>query len=203
MIMRVEPIAAALDAIAAARGPSHRILLTPRGRRFDQAARARAGGARRASRWSAGATRASTNASRSLVDDQICIGDFVLAGGELAAAVVLEATARLVPGRARLRPVRGRRVVLGRAPRIPAVDASRRLERARRSPPVLLSGDHEAIARWRRRRVAAADPGAASRPARGPPAHRRGTAAAGGEPSEPDRPDAAIPRPLDSRPRAV
>ncbi len=37
MIMRVEPIAAALDAIAAARGPSHRILLTPRGRRFDQA----------------------------------------------------------------------------------------------------------------------------------------------------------------------
>ena len=38
MIMRVEPIAAALDAIAAARGPSHRILLTPRGRRFDQAA---------------------------------------------------------------------------------------------------------------------------------------------------------------------
>ena len=37
MVMRVEPIAAALDAIAAARGPSHRILLTPRGRRFDQA----------------------------------------------------------------------------------------------------------------------------------------------------------------------
>src|SRR5215467_2669622 len=36
MIMRVEPIAAALDAVAAARGPSHRILLTPRGRRFDQ-----------------------------------------------------------------------------------------------------------------------------------------------------------------------
>src|SRR3954466_10136437 len=37
MIMRVEPIAAALDAIATARGPSHRVLLTPRGRRFDQA----------------------------------------------------------------------------------------------------------------------------------------------------------------------
>ena len=34
----------------------------------------------------------------SLVDEQLCIGDFVLAGGELAAAVVLEATARLVPG---------------------------------------------------------------------------------------------------------
>jgi tRNA (guanine37-N1)-methyltransferase len=37
MVMRVEPIAAALDAIAAARGPSHRILLTPRGHLFDQA----------------------------------------------------------------------------------------------------------------------------------------------------------------------
>src|SRR5687768_18231148 len=37
MVMRVEPIATALEAIAAARGPSHRILLTPRGRLFDQA----------------------------------------------------------------------------------------------------------------------------------------------------------------------
>src|SRR5947207_1263560 len=36
MIMRVEPIAAAIAAIEAARGPSHRILVTPQGRRFDQ-----------------------------------------------------------------------------------------------------------------------------------------------------------------------
>src|SRR5205085_8114533 len=45
MIMRVEPIAAALDAIEAARGPSHRILMTPQGRVLDQGA-ARAPAAR-------------------------------------------------------------------------------------------------------------------------------------------------------------
>ena len=61
MIMRVEPIAAAIDALEAARGPSHRILLTPQGRPFDQR-RARDSFRCRGSRWSAGATRASTSA---------------------------------------------------------------------------------------------------------------------------------------------
>ena len=84
------------------------------------------------------------------VDEQLSIGDFVLAGGELAAAVVIEAVARLVPG------------VLGcglsaRTNRSRAAASSTRSGRARPtgratpSPPVLLSGDHAAIARWRRR----------------------------------------------------
>ena len=84
------------------------------------------------------------------MDAELCIGDFVLAGGELAAAVVLEATARLVPG------------VLGCG--LSAGDESfsgGRLEYPQWTrpaewnglgvPPVLLSGDHAAIARWRRR----------------------------------------------------
>ena len=127
----------------------------------------------RASRWSAGATRAIDERVRSLVDDQLCIGDFVLAGGELAAAVVLEATARLVPGRARLRAVRRRRVVLGRPPRVPAVDPPRRVAGpggARGAARRATTGDR-ALAPARRR---CAD--RAPRPdlARGPPAHRRG-----------------------------
>jgi len=82
--------------------------------------------------------------------EELSIGDFVLAGGELAAAVVLEATARLVPG------------VLGCG--LSAGDESfstGRLEypqwtrpadfQGQAVPPVLLSGDHAAIARWRRR----------------------------------------------------
>ena len=97
MIMRVEPIAAALDAIAAARGPSHRILLTPRGRLFDQAG-ARALAARPRVTLVCGRYEGVDERVSSLVDDELRIGDFVLAGGELAAAVVLEATARLVPG---------------------------------------------------------------------------------------------------------
>src|SRR5262245_28764746 len=149
MIMRVEPIAAALDAIAAARGPSHRILLTPRGRRFDQEV-ALALAARPRITLVCGRYEGTDERVGALVDEQLCIGDFVLAGGDLAAAMVLEATARLVPG------------VLGSG--LSAGDESfsgGRLEypqwtrpadfHGQAVPPVLLSGDHQAIARWRRR----------------------------------------------------
>jgi tRNA (guanine37-N1)-methyltransferase len=149
MIMRIEPIAAALDAIATARGPSHKILLTPRGRRFDQQ-QARALASRPRITLVCGRYEGVDERVGSLVDDQLCIGYFVLAGGELAAAAVLEATARLVPG------------VLGCG--LSAGDesfSSGRLEypqwtrpadwNGQAPPPVLLSGDHAAIARWRRR----------------------------------------------------
>jgi tRNA (guanine37-N1)-methyltransferase len=152
MIMRVEPIAAALEAIAAARGPSHRILLTPRGRLFDQAT-ARALAARPRLTLVCGRYEGTDERVSSLVDEEIRLGDFVLAGGELAAAAVLEATARLVPG------------VLGCG--MSADDESfsaGRLEQPQWTrpaawngqavPDVLLSGDHAAIARWRRREAA-------------------------------------------------
>jgi len=149
MIMRVEPIAAALDAIAAARGPSHSILLTPRGRRFDQDA-ARALAAMPRITLVCGRYEGVDERVDALVDDRISVGDFVLAGGELAAAVVLEATARLVPG------------VLGcgqsagdesfSAGRLEYPQWTRPAEwRGQPVPPVLLSGDHAAIARWRQR----------------------------------------------------
>src|SRR5262245_20130198 len=149
MIMRIEPIAAALDAIAAARGPSHRILLTPRGRRFDQEA-ARALATRPRITLVCGRYEGIDERVTSLVDEQICIGDFVLAGGELAAAVVLEATARLVPG------VLGCGLSAGdesfSADRLEYPQWTRPAEwNGQAPPPVLLSGDHKAIERWRRR----------------------------------------------------
>jgi tRNA (guanine37-N1)-methyltransferase len=149
MVMRVEPIAAALDAIAAARGPSRRVLLSPRGRRFDQAV-ARALAAEPRLTLVCGRYEGVDERVASIVDDELSIGDFVLAGGELAAAVVLEATARLIPG------------VLGSP--LSSTDESFtafRLEypqwtrpavwRDLGVPEVLSSGDHAAIARWRRR----------------------------------------------------
>ncbi len=149
MIMRIEPIAAALDAIAAARGPSHRILLTPRGRRFDQQG-ARALAARPRVTLVCGRYEGTDERVASLVDDQLCIGDFVLAGGELAAAVVLEATARLVPG------VLGCGLSAGdesfSAGRLEYPQWTRPADfQGQGVPPVLLSGDHKAIERWRRR----------------------------------------------------
>jgi tRNA (guanine37-N1)-methyltransferase len=149
MIMRVEPIAAALDAIAAARGPSRRILLSPRGRRFDQAG-ARALAAEPRVTLICGRSEGVDERVTSLVDDQISLGDFVLAGGELAAAAVLEATARLVPG------VLGCGLSAGdesfSAARLESPQWTRPAEWQGQAPPaVLLSGDHKAIDRWRRR----------------------------------------------------
>ena len=147
MILSVEPISAALEAIAAARGPSRRILLTPRGALFDQA-RARALAAETHLTLICGRYEGIDERATALVDEELRIGDFVLAGGEVAAAAVIEAVARLVPG------------VLGCALSTTEESFSTgRLEypqwtrpatwNGQSVPGVLLSGDHGAIARWR------------------------------------------------------
>jgi tRNA (guanine37-N1)-methyltransferase len=152
MILRVEPVAAALEAIAAARGPSHRILLTPRGRLFDQA-RARALAAHPRLTLICGRYEGIDERITSLVDEELRLGDFVLAGGEVAAAAVVEAVGRLVPG------VLG----CGQSPADESFSAGR-LEypqwtrpavwREQGVPEVLLSGNHKAIADWRRAEAA-------------------------------------------------
>ena len=95
MVLMAEPLFAAVEAV----DPPRPLLLTsPGGRRFDQAWAARAGRRRRASPCCAAATRASTSGCAPMVDGELSIGDYVLAGGEVAAMVVLEAVGRLVPG---------------------------------------------------------------------------------------------------------
>ncbi len=150
MIMRVEPIAAAIDALEAARGPSHRILLTPQGRPFDQR-RARALAALPRLTLVCGRYEGvDERVGAHVCHEQLSVGDFVLAGGELAAAIVVEAVARLVPG------------VLGCG--LSTEDESfsaGRLEypqwtrppvwNGHAVPDVLSSGDHAEVARWRRR----------------------------------------------------
>jgi tRNA (guanine37-N1)-methyltransferase len=151
MILRVEPIAAALDAITTARGPSRRVLLSPQGARLDQRKVVELASVGRLT-LICGRYEGFDDRIAAHVDEQLSIGDFVLAGGELAAAVVIEAVARLVPG------------VLGCG--MSAADESFSHAHARLEypqwtrppewngepvPEVLLSGDHRAIERWRRR----------------------------------------------------
>src|SRR5579871_5334476 len=149
MILSPEPLAAALDAIAAARGPSRRILLSPRGGLFDQA-RARALSAEPRITLVCGRYEGIDERVSGLCDEELRLGDFVLAGGEVAAAAIVEAVGRLVPG------VLG----CGLSPDEESFSAGR-LEypqwtrpaswRGQPVPEVLLSGDHARIARWRRR----------------------------------------------------
>jgi tRNA (guanine37-N1)-methyltransferase len=147
MIMKPEPLAAAIEAV---RRPQARvILLDPAGRPFTQAvARALA----RAPHLVLVCGRyegVDERVREHLVDEELSIGDYVLNGGEVAALVVTEAVTRLAPG------------VLGSEGAHDRDSFSRGLLehphytrpdtfRGWRVPEVLVSGDHERIARWRR-----------------------------------------------------
>ena len=151
MVLMPGPFAATLDHLDEARAgkSSHRVLLTPQGTRFSQAH------ARRFSELECltllcGRYEGFDERIRGLVDEEVSLGDFVLLGGETAAVALIEATARLLPG------------VLGHAPA--AADESHAegwLEypkytrpeefRGQKVPDVLRSGNHAAIARWRRK----------------------------------------------------
>jgi len=151
MVLMPGPIADALDHLDEARQGrvSHRVLLTPQGERFTQAH------ARRFSELDSltlvcGRYEGFDERIRSLVDQEISLGDFVLLGGEVAAIAILEATARLLPG------------VLGNE--ASAADESHadglleypqytrpEVFRGQLVPEILRSGNHGAIARWRRK----------------------------------------------------
>jgi tRNA (guanine37-N1)-methyltransferase len=144
MVMRPEPVAAAIDSL---RGPDMTaILLDPAGEVFRQARAAEL--ARHAHlvlvcpRYEGVDDRI-----RDLVDLELSIGDYVLTGGELPALVVVDAVIRLLPG---------------------AIDAASTAEesfadglleypqytrpaefRGRGVPEVLAGGNHEAVRRWR------------------------------------------------------
>jgi tRNA (guanine37-N1)-methyltransferase len=151
MILKPEPLAAAIDALRAAgsaAAPARVILLGPAGRRFTQAV------AGELVRWPhlvlvcGRYEGVDERVSEQLVDEELSIGDYVLTGGEPAALVVADAVTRLLPG------------VLGDED-APAHDSFARglLEhpqytrpevfRGAAVPDVLRSGDHGRIARWR------------------------------------------------------
>jgi tRNA (guanine37-N1)-methyltransferase len=97
MVMRPEPIAAALDAVAPPGSGAFRILLQPGGEPFSHARAADLAGRSRlvlvCPRYEGVDERV-----RSLVDLELSIGDYVLSGGEIAALVVIDAVLRLLPG---------------------------------------------------------------------------------------------------------
>jgi tRNA (guanine37-N1)-methyltransferase len=148
MVMKVEPIVGAIEAAMAADPPPHRILLSPQGDRLTTE-HARALAEHPALALIAGRYEGVDERVRHFVDAELSVGDYVLSGGEVAALVVIDVVSRLVPGvlgsgeSARdesftaglleypqyTRPPRFRDLVV---------------------PDVLLSGDHAAIARWRR-----------------------------------------------------
>jgi tRNA (guanine37-N1)-methyltransferase len=149
MVLRADVLAAAIDAAAPADDPRPRLLMSPRGCPLRQA---------RVRQWTDGPGVVLVCGRFEGVDErvivgrgleEVSIGDYVLSGGEIAALALLDACVRLLPG------------VMGKGAsgaeesfgvgllEYPHYTRPRDWE-GRTIPPVLVGGDHAAIARWRR-----------------------------------------------------
>jgi tRNA (guanine37-N1)-methyltransferase len=148
MVLKPEPIFAAVEDLERASGPFHKVLLCPRGRTFDQP-KARELSRRERVMFLCGRYEGFDERIRSgFAWEEISLGDFVLAGGELAALAVLEAAVRLIPGVLGCAESAVLESFEGEWLDYPQYTRPREF-RGMVVPDVLLSGDHAAVARWR------------------------------------------------------
>ncbi|MQY03045.1 tRNA (guanosine(37)-N1)-methyltransferase TrmD [Actinomadura macrotermitis] len=157
MVMKPEPWGEALDTIAPAPAAPRLIVPTPSGRPFTQATAARLAAEPwllfACGRYEGIDSRVMAEARTRMPVEEVSLGDFVLAGGEVAVLVMIEAISRLLPG------------VLGNTESVSddsfapgamesllegPVYTKPPVWRDRAVPDILLSGNHGAIARWRR-----------------------------------------------------
>ena len=146
MVMRPEPLFAALEPLRAA--GAHVVLLDPAGERLtDALARELATIPHLA--LVCGRYEGVDERIRTLVDREVSIGDYVLTGGELPALVLVDALVRLVPGVITEASQAGDSYASGllEHPQYTRPERFRDLD----VPPVLLSGNHGEVDRWRRR----------------------------------------------------
>jgi tRNA (guanine37-N1)-methyltransferase len=149
MVMKPEPVFEAVEAAQGAEA-ARVVLMSPQGPPFNHEKALELSKETRKLIFICGRYEGIDERVRSLADEELSLGDFVLSGGEIAAAAVIEATARLIPG------------VLGDEESA-GLDSfydglldyphyTRPADyRGLRVPDVLLSGNHAEIRRWRRK----------------------------------------------------
>jgi len=149
MVMRPEPIASAIDTVTADRPGLLKILMTPQGERFDQPMAREFVQHHAGLLFIAGRYEGVDDRIHDLVDREVSIGDYVLSGGEMAAMVLIEAVARLVPGVVG-NPESLAEESFGNGNLLEYPQYTRPEEfRGMRVPEILLSGDHGKIRAWR------------------------------------------------------
>jgi tRNA (guanine37-N1)-methyltransferase len=152
MVMKPEPIAAALDDLKRDGPLPWVVLLSPQGQLFSQETAWKLSGLQRVVLICGRYEGVDERIAEHFVNEQISIGDYVITGGEMAAMVVVDAVTRLIPG------------VLGNRASAEAESFSEPLLEypqytrpqefmEHRVPEILLSGHHEAIQKWRRGRA--------------------------------------------------
>jgi tRNA (guanine37-N1)-methyltransferase len=157
MLLKTEPLFAAVEAIFPERAQGDRdvrkqvILLSAQGRKFDQAAARRFTSADELLLICGRYEGVDERVAEHLVDEELTIGDYVMSGGELAAAVVIDVIARLIPGVLGNEDSAVFESFEGDGGVLDCPHYTRPAEfRGWRVPEVLLSGNHEEIRRWRR-----------------------------------------------------
>ena len=146
MVLKPEPLTRAIRATRGTDG--HVVLLSAQGRPFDQAAARRLASAQHLVLVCGHYEGVDERVVESDVDEELSIGDFVLTGGELAAMVVIDAVTRLVPDVIDAESLAHESHTEGL---LEGPQYTRPPEFEGRSvPAVLVSGDHGAIAKWRR-----------------------------------------------------
>jgi tRNA (guanine37-N1)-methyltransferase len=183
MVLKAEPLAEAVESLGVAgkaerdRAREQVVLLSAQGARFTQAVARELAGVERLVLVCGRYEGVDERVSALLCDRELSVGDYVLSGGELAAAIVVDATARLLPGvlgneasseyesfglTGPLKPKEGLNGAPGGSP-VAVVGAGGLLDyphytrpaefRGVAVPEVLTQGDHAAIRRWRRERA--------------------------------------------------
>lgn len=148
MVMKPAPVVAALEGVCQSLPHPWRVFLSPQGKPLTQAKVAELA-RREALVLLCGRYEGVDERIRLFVDEEISIGDYILSGGEMAALVVIDAVARLIPG------------VVGRQQSVEDESFSHGLLeyphytrpeefRGLLVPDILLSGNHAEIAAWRR-----------------------------------------------------
>ena len=149
MVMKVEPICKALTDIA--RKKTRIILLTPKGKRFNQEM-AKELSCEKHVVCIAGHYEGIDERVKGFVTDEVSIGDYILTGGEIPAMVIVDAITRLIPG------------VLGGEGSLNEESFEKghleypqytrpRVFQSVPVPEVLLSGDHKRIKNWRKKKA--------------------------------------------------
>ncbi|OGC61274.1 tRNA (guanosine(37)-N1)-methyltransferase TrmD [candidate division WWE3 bacterium RIFCSPLOWO2_02_FULL_53_10] len=147
MILRIEPIAAAIQKSKISNLKSKIVLLEPAGKKFDQKM------ARRLTKEKhlvliCGKYEGVDERVRKLADEVISIGDYVLSGGEIAAMAVIDSVARLLPGVLEKEATEHESFSTHTLLEPPQYTRPENFE-GMEVPKILLSGDHQEIAKWR------------------------------------------------------
>ena len=165
MVLKVEPIYKAVKAVKAKKGKTRVILLSAKGKTFDQKKAQQLSKDDQIIFICGRYEGVDERVAKYLADEEISIGNYVLFGGEVPAMVLIEAISRLIPGvvakeesvKNESFSISNRKLETGNwklmkeHPHYTRPEVFKLGKKKLRVPPVLLSGDHENIEEWRKK----------------------------------------------------